>query len=105
MKKRSNSSSSFRLHLQTHYATVPPLVKTVSLSRYVALCKTSYENAMEKYNKYSANKNVTACNAAYVDFYKFLILALERVPSHADYHNMDLATEKWLRYALCIVNL
>ena len=95
-RKLSNSSRKLRDHLKQHFAIVPPLVKTVPLTRYIALCKIVYENALDKYKKNSC-RDISACRSAYVDFYKFQILALERIPSHADYKDMDPTTKEWMR--------
>lgn len=101
-RKSSNSSWQLRQHLKQYFVVVPPLMKTVSISRYTALCKILFNNAMEKYNKYDSSRDISACRSAYVDFYKFQIIALDRIPSHPDNKAMDPATKEWMKYVLCI---
>ena len=101
LRKSSNSSRQLREHLKQHFVIVPPLVKTVPLTRYIALCKIVFENALEKYKK-NSYRDISACRSAYVDFYKFQILALERIPSHADYKDMDPSTKVWMRFYFAI---
>ena len=99
-RKSSNSSWELRQHLKQYFVIVPPLMKTVSLSRYTALCKILFNNALEKHNKYDSSRDISSYRSAYVDFYKFQIIALERIPSHPDYKGIDPATKEWMRYEL-----
>eukprot|EP01035_Chromulina_nebulosa_P030744 gene30744-40891_t len=95
-RKSSNSSWELRQHLKQYFVIVPPLMKTVSLSRYTALCKILFNNALEKHNKYDSSRDISSYRSAYVDFYKFQIIALERIPSHPDYKGIDPATKEWM---------
>jgi len=90
---RSNSSINLRQHLKKYYVIVPPVTKTVPLSRYIALCRLLFDSAAAKYK----NKDLSSCRAAYVDFFKFQILALERIPFHPDYPSIDTVSQDWIR--------
>lgn len=97
--KSSNSSLQLRQHLKNHFVIVPPIASNVSLkARYIPLCEMLYRIAEEKYKK----NDLSACRSAYVDFHKFQILALEQIPRHRDYDQLDVATKKWIKYIVFI---
>lgn len=92
---RGQYSTKLREHLKKNYVQVPALSQKVSLYDYLKLARNSYYNAVESYKK----NNV---QGAYVEFHKFQILVLERLPSHKDFHsNTKHAVEirKWIQAA------
>lgn len=92
---RGQYSTKLREHLKKNYVQVPALSQKVSLYDYLKLARNSYYNAVKSYK----NNNV---QGAYVEFHKFQILVLERLPSHKDYNsNTKHAVEirKWIQAA------
>lgn len=93
--KRGHYSTKLRTHLKNNYVQVPALSQKVSLYDYLKLARNSYYNAVNSYKK----NNV---QGAYVEFHKFQILVLERLPAHKDFNsNSKHAVEirKWIKAA------
>jgi hypothetical protein len=90
---RSNSSAPIRAHLKENFGSaVPDISSTIALMSYLKYSKTLYEGAIQAYKAGDMRR-------AYVDLYRFQILALQKIPSHKDYKAKSQATasaKAWL---------
>lgn len=89
---RSDSSAALRTHLKTNLASLPEISTKVSLNSYIRYCHNLYCGAKNAYNQGDLRR-------AYVDLYKFQVLALQKIPTHKDFKvkAIDTAKQKaWL---------
>jgi hypothetical protein len=75
-----DASIFLRNQLKANYVILPEVSPRVSIERYFLLCERLYKQAYQYYQ----NKNIQLVNA-YIDFQKFLILILDRIPKHPQY--------------------
>jgi hypothetical protein len=75
-----DASVFLRNQLKANYVILPDVSPRVSIERYFVLCERLYKQAYQYYQ----NKNIQLVNA-YIDFQKFLILILDRIPKHPQY--------------------
>jgi hypothetical protein len=90
---RSNSSAPIRAHLKENFGSaVPDISSTIALMSYLKYSKILYESAIQAYKAGDMRR-------AYVDLYRFQILAIQKIPSHKDYKAKSQATasaKAWL---------
>lgn len=92
VKLSKDASKKLRDQLKANYVQVPPLSPKVTLYDYLKLARNLYYAAASAYKK---------CNlkGAYIDFHKFQILILERLPLHKEYNSQSRNAQeirKWI---------
>jgi hypothetical protein len=78
--------------LKSNLASLPEISNTVSVNSYIRYCHNLYSSAQNAYNQGDFRR-------AYVDLYKFQILALNKIPTHKDYRSKApilIPTKTWL---------
>lgn len=93
MPTRSNSSHAYRKILKENYVIIPDLSVKVHMRKYFDLARMLYYQAVG-YLKVNNLPN------AYIDFFKFQLLVLVKLPTHPDYNKFMTSDYKtWLEKA------
>jgi hypothetical protein len=79
-----DASKYLRNQLNLQYVIVPKICDRVDLERYFILAKRSYEQAVA-----SLRQHPDQLYLAYIDFKKFLVLSVERIPTHPNYKTIQ----------------
>jgi hypothetical protein len=90
--QRSNSSASIRQKLKENYGALPPVQDKIALVSYLRYCHVLYDSGTKAYQRGDMAE-------AYINMYKFQILAIKGVPSHRDYKTKSPITydlKAWL---------
>ena len=75
-----DASIYLRNQLKANYVTLPQVSHRIPIERYFTLAERLYEQAIQYYQK----KDSQYINA-YIDYQKFLLLTLDRIPKHQQY--------------------
>lgn len=89
---RSDSSAPLRAHLKSNLASLPEISNKVTVTSYIRYCHNLFTSAQSAYNQGDLRR-------AYVDLYKFQILAIQKIPTHKDYKSkapIAIKARTWL---------
>jgi hypothetical protein len=90
--QRSDSSASIRQQLKDNYGALPPVQDKIALVSYLRFCRVLYDSGTKAYQRGDMFE-------AYINMYKFQILAIKGIPAHKDYKTKSSVTydlKAWL---------
>lgn len=86
--KLKDASIYLRNQLKANYVTLPQVSPRIPIKRYFELAERLYKQAYQYYLK----KETQYINA-YIDYQKFLLLTLDRIPKHPQYNLINTSTK------------